>query len=634
MSESKSDNVTGSTPAAGGLNASARGAIDLGKHALNTASTGARAGARLAVGTLFAGANVLLDLGVRVTRRLPMADGNGESVELELPDGSVTNVVVDRSGVGGRAPIGWWMPSDSKPTFGDDAIRSALQDVNRPVYLVRAGEDTGVATGGRAVLGADAVAAGDSYPLVGFAPALEPEALGDPAFRAAHGLKYAYVAGAMANGIGSEEIVIAMGSAGMLGMFGAAGLPLDRVSLAVDRIQSALGDKPYGFNLIHSPNEPALESGCVELYLRRGVRLVSASAYLKLTLPLVKYRLTGIGQDADGRVVCLNRVIGKVSRAEVAREFLSPAPEAMVRKLVESGDLTEAQARLAQRVPIADDLTIEADSGGHTDNRPALTLFPGMVALRNAIQAEQHYAEAPRLGLAGGIATPDSVAAAFSMGAAYVLTGSINQACVEAGTSDIVRRMLAEAGQADVIMAPAADMFEMGVKLQVLKRGTMFPMRARKLYEWYRAHDSLEELPAAARQMLERDYLKSTIAEAWEATKRFFAERDPSQIARAETDAKHKMALVFRSYLGLSSVWANSGDASRKVDYQVWCGPAMGAFNEWTSGSFLAEPGNRRVVTVGRNLMLGAAVRMRGNMLRAQGAVLSPASERFDPVEF
>ena len=37
-------------------------------------------------------------------------------------------------------------------------------------------------------------------------------------------------------------------------------------------------------------------------------------------------------------------------------------------------------------------------------------------------------------------------------------------------------------------MAPAADMFEMGVKLQVLKRGTMFPMRAQKLYELYRAH--------------------------------------------------------------------------------------------------------------------------------------------------
>ena len=64
------------------------------------------------------------------------------------------------------------------------------------------------------------------------------------------------------------------------------------------------------------------------------------------------------------------------------------------------------------------------------------------------------------------------------MGAAWILTGSINQACRESGTSDVVRTMLAETEQADVIMAPAADMFEMGVDVQVLKRGTMFSMRA------------------------------------------------------------------------------------------------------------------------------------------------------------
>lgn len=616
-----------------GASSVTKSAVDLGRQALSTASTGARAGARLAVGSLFAGANVLLDLGVRVTRRLPIDGGNGEAVELELPDGSVTSVTIDGTSDDVRAPLGWWLPSDVEPSFGEDAIRAALRDVQRPVYLIRAKDRFGVAVGGRAVLGADAIAAGDRYPLIGFAPALEPDALGDPAFRAAHGVKYAYVAGAMANGIGSEEIVEAMGAAGMLGVFGAAGLPLERVSRAIDRIQASLGDKPYGFNLIHSPNEPGLESGCVDLYLRRGVRRVSASAYLDLTLQLVRYRLTGIRREPDGRVVCPNQVIGKVSRAEVAKKFLSPAPDALVRKLVESGDLTEQQVIWAKSVPIADDLTIEADSGGHTDNRPALTLFPGMVALRDAIQSEHQYAEPPRLGLAGGIATPDSVAAAFSMGAAYVLTGSINQACVEAGTSDTVRRMLAEAGQADVIMAPAADMFEMGVKLQVLKRGTMFPMRARKLYELYRAHESLDELPAQTRAMLERDYFRSTIDEAWSSTKRFFEERDPSQIARADSDPKHKMALVFRSYLGLSSVWANTGDESRKVDYQIWCGPAMGAFNEWAAGSFLAKPENRRVATVARNLMLGAAVRMRANMLRAQGAALSPDAARFEPVE-
>ena len=51
------------------------------------------------------------------------------------------------------------------------------------------------------------------------------------------------------------------------------------------------------------------------------------------------------------------------------------------------------------------------------------------------------------------------------------------------------------------------------------------------------------------------------------------------------------MALVFRWYLGQSSRWANAGEPTRKLDYQVWCGPAMGAFNEWAKGSFLEHAG-------------------------------------------
>ena len=67
------------------------------------------------------------------------------------------------------------------------------------------------------------------------------------------------------------------------------------------------------------------------------------------------------------------------------------------------------------------------------------------------------------------------------------------------------------------------------------------------------------------------------------------------------------MALVFRWYLGLSSRWANAGEPTRRLDYQMWCGPAMGAFNEWTKGSFLEQPRNRRVVTVAFNILYGAA---------------------------
>jgi PfaD family protein len=264
---------------------------------------------------------------------------------------------------------------------------------------------------------------------------------------------------------------------------------------------------------------------------------------------------------------------------------------------------------------MADDVTAEADSGGHTDNQPAIVLLPTMLALRDRLQSHHGYQRAPRIGAAGGISTPWAASASFAMGAAYVLVGSVHQGCVESGTSDAVRRMLAQAQQADVAMAPAADMFEMGVKVQVLKRGTMFAMRAAKLLETYRAHDSLASIPAADRATLEKTIFRAPLETIWDQTRSYFASRDPAQNSRAERDPKHKMALVFRWYLGQSSHWANAGEPSRSVDYQIWCGPAMAAFNEWVKGSFLESPENRQVVTVALNILYGAAVLGRARAL-------------------
>jgi PfaD family protein len=282
---------------------------------------------------------------------------------------------------------------------------------------------------------------------------------------------------------------------------------------------------------------------------------------------------------------------------------------------------------------MADDLTAEADSGGHTDNQPLVVLLPTMIDLRDRMQAQYRYDHPPRVGAAGGVATPWSASAAFAMGAAYVVTGSVNQACVESGTSDAVRAMLAQAQQADIAMAPAADMFEMGVKVQVLKRGTMFPMRAARLYEYYRTYGSLDEIPAADLASLEKTVFRLPLSEVWEQTRAFFRQRDPSQIDRAGRDPKHKMALVFRWYLGQSSGWANAGEPTRTVDYQVWCGPAMAAFNAWAKGSFLEDPKNRRVATLALNLLYGAAVLQRARALTGQGFALPPGTPRLAPLE-
>lgn len=528
--------------------------------------------------------------------------------------------------------IGYWQKGGFEPEAGSAAIKKALSRTSEPISLIDMGGHLGVGCKGRVIIGHTEADSTPDYPLVAYAPALHPRDLGDSAFKNAHGLQYAYVVGAMANGITSTRMVEEAGRAGMIGFFGAAGLTPAEIESAINQLQTRCKNFPFGFNLIHSPNDPDLEQTVVDLYLREGIRRVSASAYLDLTLPLVYYRVSGIHQDPDGNIICPNKIIAKVSRIEVAKKFLSPPPDKLLSQLVADNRISPKEAALAKQIPLAEDLTAEADSGGHTDNRPAISLLPTMIALRNEIVKSYTLPPSLRIGLGGGIADPVSTTAAFSMGAAYVLTGSINQACIESGTSDTVRQMLAVAGQADVTMAPAADMFEMGVKVQVLKRGTMFPFRAAKLYELYAAHDRYEAIPEKQKRLLERDFFHCSFDTEWEQTKKFFNKRDSKQIERGEKDPKHRMALVFRSYLGQASNWANTGDPDRRIDYQIWCGPAMGAFNQWVKGSFLEKIENRQLVTVAKNLLLGASVIIRTNWLKHQGAQLPADVDGYDPV--
>lgn len=526
----------------------------------------------------------------------------------------------------------FWIGNRKALRTGATAFKEALSNVGRPVFVVAQDDQPAVTHSGTMIWGEPIDDKPSSEPLMGFAAPVLPSDLGDAGFKRDLGIRYAYVAGAMANGITSVEMVEAAGKAGMIGFFGAGGLSLEQIGSAIDRLNTDSNQYPFGFNLIHSPHDPQLEAATVELYLARSVKLVSASAYLALTLPLVYYRVKGIHQTPDGNIVCPNRVVAKVSRVEVARRFFAPPPEKMLNELVHQGKITEREAHLAKQIPLAQDMTAEADSGGHTDNRPALALLPAFINMRDDALRQYKFQMPLRVGLGGGIATPDATAAAFALGAAYVLTGSINQSCVEAGTSEMVRQMLAVTGQADVVMAPAADMFEMGVKVQVLKRGTMFAMRGAKLYDLYRSFDQWEQIDPQTRNIVERDMLRATFEESWLRTKEFFKTRDPSQIERAEQNPKHKMALVFRSYLGRASLWAKTGDASRQMDFQVWCGPAMGAFNAWVKGTFLEKSEQRLTATIGMNLLYGAAGLIRCNWLRSQGITLPMHADVFKPV--
>ncbi len=468
--------------------------------------------------------------------------------------------------------------------------------------------------------------------LIALLPPIVPEALGHHRFTTIHGCRFAYVVGEMARGIATTDMVIAAARSGFLGFFGSAGLRPAVIAQAIDTISTALAPgTPWGMNLIHSPDHPERETEIADLFLQNNVRRISASAFMQLSPQVVRLAAAGLSRVDNGAPARAIHIFAKVSRPEVARAFMTPPPEAMLRELAAAGLISEAQAEMQSRLPVAEDITVEADSGGHTDNRSLRVVFPVIDGLRQQLVERHAYQRPIRLGAAGGLGTPSAIASAFHLGADYVVTGSVNQAAVESGLSLSGRRMLAACGIADVAMAPAADMFERGVKVQVLRKGTMFHVRGHRLHDLYRRHAGLHEIAGADRTWLEQQVLHSDCDAAWHETRTYHATRNPNLVARADADAKLQMALVFRRYLFMGAQWAREGHDERQIDYQIWCGPAMGAFNEWVRGSYLEPLEHRTVGQIGHNLLEGACAFLRGQHMRSAGVDVPDRVLRFTP---
>ena len=495
--------------------------------------------------------------------------------------------------------------------LGTEELRRCLLTLDQPVYI------------SNSVSGLNVTLEEPSYDeFRNFAEihACTPTTMGDPGFMEMYGVDYPLYTGAMAKGIASAELVVALGKRKILASLGAGGMPLDLVNKSLDIIQAALPNGPYAVNLIHSPFDDGLERGNVDLFLRRGVTIAEASAFMTLTIHVVRYRVAGLSM-VNGKVVSKNKIIAKCSRTELAEMFMRPAPEKFLKKLLESKEITPEQARLAKLVPMSDDVAVESDSGGHTDNRPIHVILPLIMALRDRIQAELKYETPVRVGVGGGIGCPAAMAAAYQMGAAFVITGSVNQIARQSGSSDLVRKELAKAAYSDVTMAPAADMFDQGVKLQVLKKGTMFASRGNKLWELFCKYNSFDEMPPAELARLEKKTLNTTIDEIWKETTAFYINRlhDEAKVRKAETDPKLKMSMVFRWYLSKSSGWANRGEKKRKLDFQIWCGPAMGAYNDFVRGTYL-DPATSGVypdaVQINLQLLTGCSYLQRIQQIR------------------
>ncbi|WP_333752465.1 ACP S-malonyltransferase [Streptomyces sp. IBSBF 2394] len=444
-----------------------------------------------------------------------------------------------------------------------------------------------------------------------------PETVRDPAaarlgsaeFRQDHGVRYAYLAGSMFRGVSSVELVARLGRAGLRGYFGAGGLDLDTVDKALAELARTPGlDGRYGVNLLHDLTRPGAEDTLTDLLMRHGVRHVEAAAFTTVTPALVRFRFAGAHRTPDGTPVAVRTLIAKCSRPEVAAHFMAPPAEELLRRLVARGALTAAEADAARGLPVAQDICVEGDSAGHTDGGVSLALVPTTAALAARLTTRHGYVRRLRVGACGGLGTPEAVAAAFVLGADFVVTGSVNQCSPQAGTSDAVKDLLAALDVQDTAYAPAGDLFELGSRVQVVRKGTLFAARANKLYQLYRGHGGLDDLDEATRTWLERDCLRAPLDQVWKQTCAHYRDTGRGhEIERAERDPRHRMALLFKSYFARTNRAAQDGDPAERANYQVHCGPAAGAFNRCVAGTALESWRERHVERIAELLMTGAA---------------------------
>lgn len=424
------------------------------------------------------------------------------------------------------------------------------------------------------------------------------ERLGSATFRASHGVRWAYVAGSMYKGIASAALVRRMADAGLLAYLGAGGMSPAEFERAIAQIRDGLpAGRAFGANLLAAPLRPAREDAAVDVLLAHGIDRVEAASFVRMTPALVRYRLTGARRAPDGRAAAPNRVLAKASRPEVAEQFLAPPPADIVDALRAARSITADEAALAPHVAMADDLCAEADSGGHTDGRPLVVVLPELRRLRDALRPEVH------VGAAGGIGTPEAAAAAFALGADFILTGSINQCTVEAGTSDRAKGLLAVAGVQDTTVVAAGDGLETGTRAQVLARGVFFPARANRLQTLWERGEALD--PATLRH-LERKILRRPLSEVWTDVVDHLRHRRLDELDRCEREPARRMLHITAWYHALATRTAMAGDGDPR-DYQIACGPAMGALNGLLAGTELEDWRARHPDDLAALLMLGAA---------------------------
>ena len=250
-----------------------------------------------------------------------------------------------------------------------------------------------------------------------------------------------------------RDVAAAVSKAGGLGVLGVAGHSLRNLEMELDWIESEVGDKPYGVDLLLpgkfvGSDRGGLDPAALDDRLPQEHRDFVADLLDKHDVP----PLPGDVRLGDGLSVgyeqqrdVIEFVFGR--RISLIASALGPPPGWMIETGREKGVKVAALAGTVEHarrhVEAGVDIVVAQgyEAGGHTGLVSTMVLVPEVVDAVDPV---------PVLA-AGGIGNGRQVTAALALGAQGVWTGSVWLTTEEAETHPVVKEKFLRAGSSDTI---------------------------------------------------------------------------------------------------------------------------------------------------------------------------------------
>jgi NAD(P)H-dependent flavin oxidoreductase YrpB (nitropropane dioxygenase family) len=259
-----------------------------------------------------------------------------------------------------------------------------------------------------------------------------------------------------------RDVVAAVSKAGGMGVLGAVAHSPEQLEVDLDWIESEIGDRPYGVDLIVPARYAGSDEGGLTAETIRALIPPEHAAFVDDILR--RYEVPelvaddgapssgGIATGGAGAIFSASRAdpqldVALAHRTTLVVNALGPPTEHMIERAKEEGRRIGALAGAAihaeRHVNAGVDLIVAqgSEAGGHTGEIGSMVLIPEIV---DAV------GEVPVLG-AGGIGRGRQMAAAMALGAQGVWCGSVWLTTEEAETHPVVKEKMLQARSSDTI---------------------------------------------------------------------------------------------------------------------------------------------------------------------------------------